>query len=66
MGPLVDRKEFRTVLKEVVKCVRTNLDGPGLTPLNAEQVVFWLGNIHLEDVQVVLKEIEEEKKLKDT
>jgi hypothetical protein len=66
MGPLVDRREFRNVLKEVVKCVRTNLDAPGLTALNAEQVMFWLGNISLEDVQIVTMEIDREKNLKDT
>lgn len=58
MGPLVDRSEFRAVLKEVVNCVREHLGRPGLTPLTAEQVMFWFQNVTLEDLQVVIKEID--------
>lgn len=60
MGPLVDRTEFRAVLKEVVKCVRQNLDAPGLTPLASEQLMSWFGNITLEDLQTVIRELDEE------
>ena len=58
MGPLVDRKEFRHVVKEIVQCLRKNLDRPGLSPLTPEQVLFWLQNISLEDLQIVMQEIE--------
>ncbi len=57
MGPLVDRTEFRAVLKEVVKCVRQNLDAPGLTPLAPEQLMSWFQNITLEDLQTVIREL---------
>ncbi len=57
MAPLVDRTEFRAVLKEVVKCIRTNLDAPGLTPLTGEQILFWFHSVTPEDLQVVLQEI---------
>ncbi|MGA7458986.1 MAG: hypothetical protein WBW69_02080 [Candidatus Korobacteraceae bacterium] len=57
MGPLVDRTEFRAVLKEVVKCVRQNLDVPGLTPLAPEQLMSWFQNITLEDLQTVVREL---------
>lgn len=54
------RTEFRAVLKEVVKCVRQNLDAPGLTPLASEQLMSWFGNITLEDLQTVIRELDEE------
>jgi hypothetical protein len=58
MGPLTDRSEFRAVLKAAVKCVRQNLDRPGLTPLTAEQIMFWFQNVTLEDVQVITRELD--------
>jgi hypothetical protein len=58
MGPLVDRTEFRTVLKEVVKCVRQNLDAPGLSALTPEQLLSWFQNITLEDIRIVVRQIE--------
>jgi hypothetical protein len=58
MGPLADRTEFRAVLKEVVNSIRKNLDRPGLTPLTAEQIVFWFQNVTLEDVQVIIGELD--------
>ncbi len=58
MGPLMDRKEFRQVVKEIVKCLRQNLDRPGLSPLTPEQVMFWLQSITPEDLHVVMREIE--------
>ncbi len=57
MAPLVDRSEFRAVLKEVVKCIRSNLDSPGLTPLTAEQIMLWLESVTSEDIQIVLQAI---------
>ena len=58
MGPLVDRTEFRAVLQEVVKCLRQNLDLPGLKPLAAEQLMHWFQNITLEDLQAVARELD--------
>ena len=60
MGPLTDRTEFRAVLKGVVKCIRQNLDRPGLTPLTAEQIMFWFQNVTLEDVEVTTRELDAE------
>jgi len=60
MGPLVDRTEFRAVLKEVVKCLRQNLDVPKLKPLAPEQLMQWLQNITLEDLQAVVRELDSE------
>ncbi len=60
MGPLVDRTEFRAVLQEVVKCVRQNLDVPGLKPLAPEQLMSWFRNITLEDLQAVARAIDNE------
>ena len=57
MGPLVDRTEFRAVLKEVVQCIRANLDAPGLTPLTGEQIMLWFQSVTPEDLQVVLQEL---------
>jgi len=60
MGPLVDRTEFRAVLKEVVKCIRQNLDVPGLKPLAPEQLMQWFQNITLEDLHTVAAELDGE------
>lgn len=60
MAPLVDRREFRAVLKEVVKCVRAHLDAPGVTPLNSDQLLFWIQNVTLEDLRIVTREIDAE------
>ncbi len=61
MGPLVDRTEFRAILKEVVKCVRQNLDAPGLKPLAPDQLLLWFRNITLEDLQTVARELDGER-----
>ena len=61
MGPLVDRTEFRAVLKEVVKCIRQNLDVPGLKPLAPDQLMSWLQNITMEDLQTVAGELDGEQ-----
>lgn len=62
MSPLVDRTEFRKVLKEVVECLHKNLDRPGLASLTPEQIAFWIQNVTLEDIQTVAAEIEAEGK----
>jgi hypothetical protein len=58
MAPLVDRSEFRKVVKEIVKCLRQNLDQPGVAALTAEQVMFWLQNVTFQDLEIVTREIE--------
>jgi hypothetical protein len=61
MTPLVDRTEFRAVLKEVVKCLRQNLDVPGIAPLAPEQLMQWLQQVNLEDLQAVARELDTEQ-----
>ena len=61
MGPLVDRTEFRAVLKEVVKCMRQNLDLPSLKPLAPEQLMRWFQNITLEDIRAVARELDRQE-----
>lgn len=58
MTSLVDRSDFRAVLKEVIKCLRHNLDVPGVAALAPEQVMFWLQNVTLEDLQAAVAEID--------
>jgi hypothetical protein len=58
MAPLVDRTEFRKVVREMVKCLRENLDRPGLAPLTADQIMFWMRNVTLEDLEIVLRQID--------
>ena len=60
MGPLIDRTEFRAVLKEAVKCIRQNLDLPGLKPLAPEQLMQWFQSITLEDLETVARELDSE------
>jgi hypothetical protein len=62
MGPLIDRTEFRAVLKEVVNCMREHLAAPGVPQLSAEQIMFWWQNVTLEDVTIVVRQIETDKK----
>jgi hypothetical protein len=58
MAPLVDRTEFRKVVKEIVHCLHQNLDRGGVAPLTPEQILFWMQNVTLEDIQIVASEIE--------
>ena len=60
MAPVVDRTEFRNVVREVIKCLRTNLDPPGLAPLSAEEIMFWMRNVTLEDLEIVIRQIDGE------
>jgi hypothetical protein len=60
MAPLVDRTEFRKVVKEVAKCLRQNLDQPGVAPLTAAQIMFWMQHVTLEDLEAAIREIESE------
>lgn len=61
MAPLVDRTEFVRVLKEIVKCLRQNLDPQGVSPLTPEQVMFWMQNVTLEDLELVVRDIQAER-----
>ena len=58
MTPLVDRTEFRKVVKELVKCLRNNLDRPGLAHHTADQIMFCMRNVTLEDLEIVIREID--------
>jgi hypothetical protein len=58
VASLVDRSDFRAVLKEVIKCLRQNLDVPGVASLAPEQIMFWFQNVTLEDVQAAVAEID--------
>jgi len=58
MAPRVDRTEFRAILREVVKCIRQQLDAPGLTPLTPGQLLSWFQNVTLEDLQIVIPELD--------
>jgi hypothetical protein len=61
MAPLVDRTEFRAVLKEIVKCLHQHLDVAGIAPLTPEQIMFWLQNVSLGDLRAVAREIDAEQ-----
>jgi hypothetical protein len=61
MASLVDRTVFRSVLKEMVKCLRKNLDVPGVPPLAPELILSWFNRVTLEDLQAVTREIDREQ-----
>jgi hypothetical protein len=58
LSKLISRTEFRTILKSVVRCLRSELNAPGLAPLTTEEIHFWFRNITLEDIEAVNKEID--------
>jgi hypothetical protein len=60
MAPLVDRTQFRKVVKEVVKCVRQNLDRPQVAPLSADQIMFWLQSVTYDDLHAATQELDAE------
>ncbi len=60
VSKLISRTEFRSVLKSVVRCLRSELNTPGLPLLNAEEIHFWFQNITLEDIETVTKELDAE------
>lgn len=62
MTGLTSRAEFRAILKGVVNCLKQSLDKPKLQPLTAEEVVFWLHEVTLEDARAVVALIESECK----
>ena len=60
VSKLISRSEFRVVLKSVVRCLKGELNVPGLAPLSAEEILFWFRNITLEDVEAVNQEVDAE------
>ena len=58
VSKLISRSEFRAVLKGVVRCLRGELNSPGLAPLTAEEIHFWFRNITLDDIEAVNREID--------
>jgi hypothetical protein len=48
-----NRAEFRHVLRLVVGCLRTELDVPGVSPFEAEELRDWFHRITVEDVRAV-------------
>ena len=49
--PSESRAEFRSVLREVVSCLRSKLDVPGVTPFDAEDLRQWFQSITAEDIR---------------
>ncbi len=55
---LTSRVEFRAILKDIVVCLREDLDKPTLLPLTSEEIHFWLHEVTMDDVRAVVAEIE--------
>ena len=55
MASLTSRFEFRKILKQITNCLNESLPAP-LSPLTPEQMHFWLREITIEDLRVVLVE----------
>lgn len=51
-----NRGEFRAVLREMVKCLRSELNIPGVAPFNPEDLREWFQNITAEDIRSVWDE----------
>jgi hypothetical protein len=51
------RKEFRKIVAKVVECVSQELEVPGLVPLSADDVSFWLSQVTREDVHAVWSQL---------
>jgi hypothetical protein len=51
-----DRVEFRGVLREVIRCLRSQLEVPGVTPFDAEDLRAWFRDITAEDIRAVWDE----------
>jgi hypothetical protein len=48
-----NRIEFRQVLREVIRCLRSQLDVPGVSPYNAAELQAWFHNITVDDIRAV-------------
>lgn len=53
---IAERAEFRGVLREVIQCLRSQLEVPGITPFNAEDLNAWFHDITAEDIRAVWDE----------
>lgn len=51
-----ERSEFRQVLREVVSCLRRQLDIPGVSPFNPEELTQWFHSIQSDDIRAVWDE----------
>lgn len=60
MAALVDRREYRRILKDVLRCVRKDLESPRIAPLTPAEVLRWLHEATKEDIQIVLDELNDE------
>jgi hypothetical protein len=48
--------EFREVLRQVTHCLRSQLNVPGVTPYNPEELCAWFHDITAEDIKAVWEE----------
>ncbi len=55
---LTSRVEFRAILKDVIACLRKNLDQPTIPPLTPDEIHFWLYEVTIDDIRAVVGEIE--------
>lgn len=51
--PTDSRGEFRAVLREIVSCLRSELDVPGVAPFDPEELRQWFQSITTDDIQSV-------------
>jgi len=51
-----NRIEFREVLREIIHCLRTQLDVPGVSPYDPDQLQAWFRDITVEDIRSVWDE----------
>ncbi len=51
-----NRQEFREVLREIVHCLRGQLQVPGVSPFGPEELVAWFREISVEDIKSVWEE----------
>jgi hypothetical protein len=58
------RAEFRTVLREVIQCLRSQLDVPGVSPFQPEQLSDWFHEITPEDIEAVWDQVSSPLQLK--
>ena len=49
----VNRKEFRQVLRKVLETLRGELNLPGISPFNPDELAHWFRQITTEDIQAV-------------
>ena len=61
MTNFTSRAEFRIILKDVVSCLKANLDKPGVAALTAEEIHYWLREVTLDDVLHVIAQIDAER-----